>query len=98
VLVLIRPETVEVERANGAGPGQNILVGDVVTQTFLGPVTRLKIVGAGVDVIADVPTQKALGLPVGTRVTAALPAEGVRLLDLKEDLPEIAEEPAPAGL
>ena len=97
VLVLIRPETVEVNRANGAGSGANTLVGDVVTQTFLGPVTRLKIVGTGVDVIADVPTQKALGLPVGTRVTAALPADGVRLLDLKEDLPQIVEEPAPAG-
>ena len=96
VLVLVRPETVEVDRANGSG-GVNTLVGDVVTQTFLGPVTRLKILGDGVDVIADVPTQKALSLPVGTRVAAVLPAEGARLLTLKEDVPEIAEEPAPAG-
>jgi putative spermidine/putrescine transport system ATP-binding protein len=96
VLVLIRPETVEVAQANGSS-APNTLVGDIVTQTFLGPTTRLKIVGPGVDVIADVPTQKALGLPVGTRVTAALPAEGVRLLDLKDDLPAIAEEPGPAG-
>ncbi len=96
VLVLVRPETVEVGPANGSG-GVNTLVGDVVTQTFLGPVTRLKIIGTGVDVIADVPTQKALGLPVGTRVAAVLPAEGARLLTLKGDLPEIAEEPAPAG-
>jgi len=96
VLVLVRPETVEVERANGSG-GTNTLVGDVVTQTFLGPVTRLKILGEGVDVIADVPTQKALSLPVGTRVAAVLPAEGARLLTLKEDAPQIAEEPVPAG-
>jgi len=96
VLVLVRPESVEVDRANGAG-GANVLVGDVVTQTFLGPVTRLKILGDGVDVIADVPTQKALALPVGTRVAATLPAEGARLLELKEDLPEIAEEPVPVG-
>jgi putative spermidine/putrescine transport system ATP-binding protein len=95
VLVLVRPETVDVAIANGDG-AVNTLVGDVVTQTFLGPVTRLKIVGTDVDVIADVPTQKALGLPVGTRVAAALPAEGVRLLELKEDLPELEEEP-PAG-
>jgi putative spermidine/putrescine transport system ATP-binding protein len=96
VLVLVRPETVEVGPANGGG-GSNTLVGDVVTQTFLGPVTRLKILGAGVDVIADVPTQKALSLPVGTRVSAALPVEGVRLLELKDaPLPHIAEEPAPA--
>jgi putative spermidine/putrescine transport system ATP-binding protein len=96
VLVLIRPETVEVDRANGSA-GRNTLVGDVVTQTFLGPVTRLKIIGPGIDVIADVPTQKALSLPVGTRVAAVLPAEGARLLTLKEDVPEITEEPAPAG-
>ena len=57
----------------------------------------MKIIGTGVDVIADVPTQTALGLPVGTRVAAVLPAEGARLLTLKGDLPEIAEEPAPAG-
>jgi putative spermidine/putrescine transport system ATP-binding protein len=96
VLVLVRPETVEVAQANGTG-AVNTLVGDVVTQTFLGPVTRLKIVGDGVDVIADVPTQKALGLPVGTRVAATLPAEGARLLELKEDLPVVAEEEVPAG-
>jgi len=93
VLVLVRPETVGVARANGAAPTGNTLVGDVVTQTFLGPVTRLKILGDGVDAIADVPTQIALGLPVGTRVSAALPADGVRLLELKEDIPEISEEP-----
>ena len=96
VLVLVRPETVDVERANGGG-GVNTLIGDVVTQTFLGPVTRLKILGEGVDVIADVPTQKALALPVGTRVAAVLPAEGARLLTLTEDVPQIAEEPVPAG-
>ncbi len=97
VLVLVRPETVEVSAAGSDGGGVNTLVGNVVTQTFLGPVTRLKILGAGVDVIADVPTQKALALPVGTRVAAVLPAEGARLLALKTDLPQIAEEPAPAG-
>jgi hypothetical protein len=75
----------------------NTLIGDVVTQTFLGPVTRLKILGDGVDVIADVPTQKALALPVGTRVAAVLPAEGARLLTLNEDVPQVAEEPVPAG-
>jgi putative spermidine/putrescine transport system ATP-binding protein len=97
VLVLVRPETVEVERVEGRLAAANMLVGDVVTQTFLGPVTRLKILGDGVDVIADVPTQKALALPVGTKVAAMLPAEDARVLELTEELPEIAEEPVPAG-
>jgi putative spermidine/putrescine transport system ATP-binding protein len=98
VLVLVRPETVVVDRVDGGSAAANTLVGDVVTQTFLGPVTRLKILGEGVDVIADVPTQKALALPVGTKVAAMLPAEDARVLELSDEpLPEIAEEPAPAG-
>jgi putative spermidine/putrescine transport system ATP-binding protein len=97
VLVLVRPETVEVSPANGDG-GADTLNGDVITQTFLGPVTRLKIVGPGTDLIADVSTVKAASLPVGMRVTASLPAGDARVLELSdEQLPEIAEEPAPAG-
>jgi putative spermidine/putrescine transport system ATP-binding protein len=96
VLVLIRPETVDVAPANGDGAA-NTLNGEVLTQTFLGPVTRLKVVGPGTDLIADVSTSKAASLPVGMRVTATLPAGDARLLELTEPLPEIAEEPAPAG-
>src|SRR6266446_3172807 len=97
VLVLVRPETVEVSPANGDG-GANTLTGDVITQTFLGPVTRLKVMGPGMDLIADVSTAKAASLPVGMRVTASLPAGDARLLELSDEpLPEIAEEPAPAG-
>ena len=97
VLVLVRPETVELAPADGAG-GPNTLVGDVVTQTFLGPVTRLKVLGPGTDLIADVATAKAATLPVGTRVTATLPAEGARLLELTDEpLPAISEEPGLGG-
>ena len=98
VLVLVRPETVELAPANGDGD-PNTLVGDVVTQTFLGPVTRLKVLGPGTDLIADVATAKAATLPVGTRVTATVPAEGARLLELSdgEPLPSIPEEPGLGG-
>jgi putative spermidine/putrescine transport system ATP-binding protein len=98
VLVLVRPETVELAPANGDG-APNTVQGDVLTQTFLGPVTRLKVVGPGTSLIADVATAKAATLPVGTKVTATLPAAGARLLDLKDgaSLPELHEEPAPAG-
>jgi len=97
VLVLVRPETVDVVAANGAGA--NTLTGEVLTHTFLGPVTRLRISGEGTSLIADMPTARAAALPPGSKVDAALPAEGARLLDLKDEpLPEIAEEPAPAGL
>src|ERR1051325_6727749 len=94
VLVLVRPETVDVVASANGGGGVNTVHGEVLTHTFLGPVTRLRISGRGVKLIADVPTAKAATLPPGTRVAAALPAEGVRLLELDEPLPEIPEEPA----
>jgi len=97
VLVLIRPETVDLVPANGGGP--NTISGEVITQTFLGPVTRLKVHGSGgASLIADVATAKAATLPVGTKVDAVLPASGARLLDLTDEpVPEVLEEPAPAG-
>ena len=96
VLVLIRPETVEVAAANGAGA--NTITGEVLTHTFLGPVTRLRILGGSASLIADMPTARAAALPPGSKVDAALPATEARLLDLTDEpLPEIAEEPAPAG-
>jgi putative spermidine/putrescine transport system ATP-binding protein len=95
VLVLIRPETVELSPANGAG-GANTLTGEVIAQTFLGPVTRLKVVGPGADLIADVSTAKAATLPIGMKVTAALPATDARLLELRPD-EETALALDPAG-
>jgi putative spermidine/putrescine transport system ATP-binding protein len=93
VLVLIRPETVDVVAANGAGA--NTLSGEVLTHTFLGPVTRLRIAGDSTSLIADMPTARAAALPPGSKVDASLPAEEARLLDLDEPLPEIPEEPLP---
>jgi putative spermidine/putrescine transport system ATP-binding protein len=95
VLVLIRPETVEVAAANGAGA--NTLTGEVLTHTFLGPVTRLRIASGSSSLIADMPTARAAALPPGSKVDAALPATEARLLDLIDDLPQIEEEQAPDG-
>ena len=98
VLILVRPETVDLAPANGDGAA-NTLVGDVITQTFLGPITRLRVVGgAGASLVADVSTATAATLPVGMRVVATLPAEDARVLELKDGArPELQEEPAPAG-
>ncbi|HZQ89060.1 MAG TPA: ABC transporter ATP-binding protein [Gaiellaceae bacterium] len=96
VLVLVRPETVDVTAANGAGA--NTFTGEVLTHTFLGPVTRLRISSDDASLIADMPTARAAALPPGSKVDAALPASEARLLDLSDEpLPEIAEEPDPAG-
>jgi putative spermidine/putrescine transport system ATP-binding protein len=85
VLVLVRPESLELEVSpNGAG-GENTLAGEVITHTFLGPVTRLKVTAPGADLIADVPTSRADALPIGRRVVARVPASGARLLSLGDD-------------
>jgi putative spermidine/putrescine transport system ATP-binding protein len=85
VLVLIRPEALELQAAgNGATPNGNTLSGEVLTQTFLGPVTRLKLTSG---LIADMSTARAAALPVGANVVAHVPAEGVQLLTLADEVP-----------
>jgi putative spermidine/putrescine transport system ATP-binding protein len=88
VLVLIRPESLELEAAtNGGTANGNSLTGEVLTQTFLGPVTRLKVNTDGSGLIADMSTARAAALPVGARVVARVPAEGAKLLSLPDDGP-----------
>ena len=94
VLVLARPEALELTPAENGG-GDNSLVGEVVTHTFLGPVTRLKVIGRAADLIADVPTARVDSLPIGLRVVARVPATGTRLLSLNEA--PASGEPDPDG-
>src|SRR5438132_286961 len=85
VLVLVRPELLELEpSADGVG-GENTLAGEVITHTFLGSVTRLKVLGQGAEYIVDVPTVRVDSLPIGTRVIARVPSAGTRLLSLGEE-------------
>jgi putative spermidine/putrescine transport system ATP-binding protein len=90
VLILIRPEALDLQAAGGATANGNTLSAEVVTQTFLGPVTRLKMTGG---LIADMSTARASALPVGASVVAQVPAEGVQLLSLGDDeeVPDIGE-------
>jgi putative spermidine/putrescine transport system ATP-binding protein len=86
VLVLIRPESLELEAAtNGTAP--NSFAGEVLTQTFLGPVTRVKVSGSGTSLIADMSTARAAALPVGASVVAKIPSEGAKLISLPDDGP-----------
>jgi ABC-type Fe3+/spermidine/putrescine transport system ATPase subunit len=85
VMILIRPEALELEAAtNGGAGGANVLTGEVIAQTFLGPVTRLKVSGG---LIADMSTARAAALPVGASVSARVPAYGLKLLSLPNDGP-----------
>jgi putative spermidine/putrescine transport system ATP-binding protein len=94
VLVLVRPELLELEPSADGG-GENTLMGEVLTHTFLGSVTRLKIVGQETDLIADVPTVRVDSLPIGVRVVVHVPAAGTRLLSLSEE--PASDGPDPGG-
>jgi len=86
VLLLVRPEALEVEaRTNGAGP--NAFVGEVLTQTFLGPVTRVKVSADGTSLITDMSAARAAALPVGAAVVARVPSDDAKLLSLPDDGP-----------
>ena len=81
VLVLVRPEALELAAENGGGANQ--LAGEVISQTFLGPVTRLKVSSGAATLIADMSAARAQALPVGARVSATVPAADARLLTLE---------------
>jgi hypothetical protein len=78
---------------NGGAAHGNTVSGDVITHTFLGPVTRVKVAGPAGSLIADMPTARAEALPVGSRVVANVPNEGLRLLTLPaEGTPVLPED------
>jgi putative spermidine/putrescine transport system ATP-binding protein len=88
VLLLVRPETVEIEPATDGAAPEGALAGTVVSRVFLGSVTRIKLDTGTGEVTADVPTARSGQLAIGTHVHARFPAESARLLSL-------ADEPAP---
>ncbi|MEE1821716.1 ABC transporter ATP-binding protein [Streptomyces sp. BE20] len=69
--VLVRPENVALAPA-ADGPAQ------VVSASFLGAVTRLTVrLGDGTEVKADLPTETATALPVGSHAALTLPERPV---------------------
>jgi putative spermidine/putrescine transport system ATP-binding protein len=89
VMVLVRPETVELGPANGDGTG--VLTGEIVSHTFLGANMRLKITAGDSELTADVPASRANAYPVGMKVQANFPGETARVLTL-EGLPAAAPD------
>ena len=93
MLVLVRPELLELEPSTNGSAGDNTLAGEVVTHTFLGSVTRLKVQGREAELISDVPTARVDSLPVGQPVVAHVPTAGTRLLSLKDEPVSVAPDP-----
>ncbi len=81
VLVLIRPESVALEElADGMPVPDGVFEGKVVMHTFLGSVTRVSLASDLGDLVADVPSVRALAMPPETRVGVSVDPAGVRLL------------------
>ena len=80
--MLVRPEQVELEPANGDGDG--VVAGEIVSQTFLGAVTRLKVTAGEHDLTADVSASRAGACPVGMQVRRASRARPPGVLTLEE--------------
>ena len=85
VLCLVRPETVEVVRANGT-PTEGALTGEVVSNTFLGSTSRLRVADESGErtLTADISTTQGVDLVVGTKVVASFPPDSPRLLSLAD--------------
>jgi ABC-type Fe3+/spermidine/putrescine transport system ATPase subunit len=95
VLVLVRPETVTIAPAtDGSGP-EGAFTGEVISQIFLGAVTRVRMAGSSGEgeLTADLPTTSAQGLTVGDHVTGTFPSTTGRLLSLAEQPEPVAIDP-----
>jgi putative spermidine/putrescine transport system ATP-binding protein len=95
VLLLVRPETVDIEAAGDEPAPEGAMIGEVVSHIFLGSVTRVRIVDPSGEegLTGDVPPSHAAALPIGTRVLARFPAESPRLLSLVEQPEPVAVDP-----
>jgi putative spermidine/putrescine transport system ATP-binding protein len=95
VLVLIRPETVDLTPASdGHASDDSSFTGVVVSHIFLGSTTRVRIEDESGErgLTADLATTRAAPLTIGMHVTATFPPESARLLSLAEE----PAEPVPA--
>jgi putative spermidine/putrescine transport system ATP-binding protein len=84
ILVLVRPESVEVTTlADGEAPA-GALAGRVTSHAFLGAITRIKIATeSGDSLAADVQSARAAAFPIGARVACRVPADSPGVLRLE---------------
>jgi putative spermidine/putrescine transport system ATP-binding protein len=95
VLVLVRPETVSIAAAADGESPEGAFAGEVISQIFLGSVTRLRMAGSSGEgeLTADLPTTYAQAHAVGDRVMGTFPSDTGRLLSLAEQPEPVAVDP-----
>lgn len=83
ILVLVRPESVELSALGTEGAATDgALEGRIVSHSFLGPVTRLKVANGATELTADLRSREARALKIGDRVSARFDAASARVLPL----------------
>jgi putative spermidine/putrescine transport system ATP-binding protein len=85
VLVLVRPEAMHIEELADGAVTNGDLAGEVSAHSFLGAITRVRVDMDGRELVADVASARAAGLPVGSRVRASFEPAGARVLELAEE-------------
>jgi putative spermidine/putrescine transport system ATP-binding protein len=84
VVVLIRPESIELETKGTDVAPHRPLSGRVIAHTFLGAITRLTIETPVGPIFADIPTARALTLGMGTAITLGWDPAALRLITLPD--------------
>ncbi len=83
VVVVVRPEAIELELQSSAQVPSDALAGRVKSHSFLGATTRLKIgLEDRADFIADLPSTRARAFSIGTPVIARFAPDAPRVLNL----------------
>ena len=86
MLVLICPESLELSELSPDSPvPEGAFEGRVISHSFLGPVTRVKIDTGYTDLTADLESRAARALRIGARVTARFDSGSPQVLALTED-------------
>ena len=80
VTVLIRPESVKVGGQSESGSPSDKPAGRIKTHMFLGAVTRVAIDTDLGLLLADIPSEEALALPLEAPITFQVEKSGVRLM------------------
>jgi len=84
VVLLVRPETIEIAPLDGSVTPTGGLIGRVVSHTFLGAVTRVAVASPAGDIKVDVGSAQALSLAADTQVSLTWDPGAPRLISLED--------------
>lgn len=84
VVVLVRPETIEVESESSPRDGWNSIPGEVETITFHGAVTRLGVSLKGQRVVADITVARTQPITLNQKIWLRFPPEACQVMAVSD--------------